>query len=64
MAFCSKCGEKMEEIITYTKKTHKQNGSEFHCSVHGVDKNPIVQHVKGINPHNKACRDWGTILKI
>jgi hypothetical protein len=63
MAYCSKCGKKMEEVVIYTPKTHKQKGSEFHCPVHGVDKYPVLQTIGRTNPNNHACRDWGTILK-
>lgn len=63
MTYCSKCGEKMEEVITYTPKTHKENGREFNCLVHGVDRKVIRQYTGRTNPSNKAGRDWGTILK-
>lgn len=63
MAYCSKCGEKMEEIITYTPKTHKRNGSKFVCPIHGVDKKPVIQTVGRTNPNNHACRDWGNIMR-
>lgn len=63
MAYCSKCGEKMEERIIYTPKTHKEKkGREFHCPVHGLDKRPVFQYVGKTNPKNHGCRDWGTIL--
>ncbi|MFA5340258.1 MAG: hypothetical protein WC332_00635 [Clostridia bacterium] len=62
MAFCSLCGEKMEERIVYTPKTHKRKGSEFICPVHGVNKHPVLQIVGRTNPNNHACRDWGKIL--
>ena len=62
MAYCSKCGEKMEEIIVYTPKTHKEKGREYQCPVHGVDKRPVVQYVGRTNPNNHGCRDWGRIL--
>ncbi len=61
MAYCSKCGGKLEEVITYTPKTHKENGREFHCSVHGVDKSTIVSYTGRTNPGNKAGRDWGVL---
>lgn len=63
MAYCHVCGEKMEEKIIYTPKTHKRKGSEFHCPVHGKDKNPVLQTVGRTNPGNHGCRDWGSILE-
>jgi hypothetical protein len=63
MAYCEICGEKTEEVIIYTPKTHKRKGSEFHCPVHGVCKRPVISVVGRTNPRNHACRDWGTILK-
>jgi hypothetical protein len=62
MAYCSKCGEKMEERIIYTPKTHKEKGREFICSIHGLDKCPTLQCVGRTNPNNHGCRDWGSIL--
>lgn len=63
MAYCSKCGERMEENIIYSPKTHKRIGSEFICPVHGVDQNPVRQTVGRTNPCNYGGRDWGTIMK-
>lgn len=62
MAYCSKCGEKMEEIIIYTPKTCKEKGREFRCPTHGLDKNVTHQVTGRTNPGNKAGRDWGFIL--
>jgi hypothetical protein len=62
MAYCAKCGEKMEERIIYTPKTHKEKGREFHCPVHGLDKRPMRQYIGSTNPNNHACRDWGKIM--
>jgi hypothetical protein len=63
MAYCSKCGEKMEERIIYTPKTHKEKGVEYHCAEHGIDNRPFQNFVGTTNPNNHGCRDWGTILK-
>lgn len=63
MAFCSQCGEKMKEVIIYTPKTHKRNGRQFECPIHGVDKKPVMQFVGKTNPNNHACRDWGKIMQ-
>lgn len=63
MAYCSKCGEKMEEVITYTPKTHKENGREFICPVHGRDRRPTLCCVGQTNPNNRGGRDWGKIME-
>ena len=62
MAYCSKCGEPMEEVIIYTPKRHKEKGREYHCPLHGLDKNPTVNWVGQTNPNNKGARDWGSIM--
>jgi len=58
MAYCSKCGEKMEEI-----RKEEGKSATFHCSIHGLDKHPVHQYIGRTNPGNKGGRDWGFILE-
>lgn len=64
MAYCSKCGELLDEIILYTPKTHKEKKERaYNCPIHGLVNKPIHQYVGRTNPNNHACRDWGKIMQ-
>jgi hypothetical protein len=62
MAVCWRCGERMNEEIIFTPKTHKENGRRFVCRCGNVEKAPrLSQHLLNHDKHYN--RDWGSTLE-